>query len=719
MRVTLGNILIVIFCFIAGCQLFEKDFIFPSPVAEPAKQINAVSFVAHWKKVNGASSYEIDVALDEKFAQPVSGYQGVKVDTTFMVIANLDANTDYYYRVRTQISRQTSQNSNVIKVTTLSLNVPVAFAASDVTANSIRANWKAQSTATSYLLDIATNASFSDFWGDYKEKDVGLDTTLVVDNLDINRQYFYRIRVKRNGSVSEPSNIQSVFTSTLAAPKMLPVTDIQLTSFTINWEAVSEATAYQVDIARDALFSDKVANYDSRSVSSNSLTAVNLAANQTYYCRVRATNNNTTSNHSDIAQVETTNLIAPVAVAASDIQIGEFKANWQSVDNATVYLLEVATDMDFNNIVVNYDNIVTTEALVTGLEANNQYFYRVRAQGLNTISGYSNVIQTLTQALLTPTALAATNQTTSGFTVNWQSPSGATAYLLDISTDPNFTQFFNGYQNKEVTGNSLNITGIDFRQNYYYRIRAKRLSSLSSYSNTITVEACLNQGCKIKKLEIFANGSSTAATYSQTYDYDTQDRLITISQNNGDRYYISYNTDNTIKEIMHWNSVRLIRRYEYVYSANEMAIKSFWVSAAGNTGPQWEWVFTYDNQGRLINRKNYNLHTRVNPFLEFNFLYNEQGLISTILSASSNVIARFFMYDDKVSLYNLFHPGLVAFISNSTGDASRSFFPVRNIIFEQIWTNSYNYSFTYNGKGIAIEQAGDYIVKFTLEGCNF
>lgn len=715
-KVTLSFFLIIV----SGCNLFEKEFIFPSPVAKQAQQISSIGFVAQWKKVNGASSYEIDVARDQKFTQPVSNYQSIKVDSTAMAITNLDAGVDYYYQVRARISNQTSKNSNVIKVTTLSLNTPVTFSATEVTANSFRIHWELNNTATSYLLDIATDASFNNYWDNYKDRDVGLDTTWSVNNLKINQQYFYRIRVKQNNTLSEYSNIQSVFTSTLATPKLLPVTDVQLTSFKLNWKTVSEATSYQVDVAKDALFRDKLPEYNSKSATTNSATIVSLDANQTYYCRIRAVNNNIISNHSEVAQVQTQNLATPKALPASNIQIGAFKANWQSITNATVYLLEVALDQNFSNITANYDNVVGAEAVVSGLEANTQYFYRVRAQGVNTISNYSNVIQATTQSLAAPTTLAATNQTTAGFTIGWTSSAEATAYVLDIATDPNFTQFFAGYKNKEVTGNSLDIKNIDFRQDYYYRLRAKRLSSLSTYSNVTKAEACISKSCRITKLEIFAKGSTTPATYSQTYTYDTQNRLTVITQNtaNDQKFLVTYNPDNTVKQVNYMIDGKLVRRYFYIYNGNELSVKSFWVNSAGQTGPQWEWIFTYDNKKRLVNRKHYDNHTRTNLRFEFKYLYNEKGQVNSVLSPD-NLISRFYNYDDKISLYNLFHPGLAFFISTSTNDNVRAFFPVNNMVYEQIWRDQYNYTYTYNSKGIAMQQNGDYIIKFTLEGCNF
>lgn len=87
-----------------------------------------------------------------------------------------------------------------------------------------------------------------------------------------------------------------------------------------------------------------------------------------------------------------------------------------------------------------------------------------------------------------PTALRATNVTASSFTANWNSVSGATSYLLDVSTSNSFTTYVPGYQNLNV-GNttSYNVVGLSAKTTYYYRLRAYSASGTSPDSNVISV----------------------------------------------------------------------------------------------------------------------------------------------------------------------------------------------------------------------------------------
>ncbi len=88
-----------------------------------------------------------------------------------------------------------------------------------------------------------------------------------------------------------------------------------------------------------------------------------------------------------------------------------------------------------------------------------------------------------------PRALRATNVTTSSFTANWNSVSGATGYRLDVSTSNSFTTYVSGYQNFNV-GNttSYNVVGLSAKTTYYYRLRAYNGSGTSPNSNVISVK---------------------------------------------------------------------------------------------------------------------------------------------------------------------------------------------------------------------------------------
>jgi hypothetical protein len=86
-----------------------------------------------------------------------------------------------------------------------------------------------------------------------------------------------------------------------------------------------------------------------------------------------------------------------------------------------------------------------------------------------------------------PAATAATALNSGSFLANWNVSSGATSYLLDVSTVNTFATCLPAYNNLNV-GNvtSFTIAGLTTSTPYYYRLRAVTGLCKSSNSNIIT-----------------------------------------------------------------------------------------------------------------------------------------------------------------------------------------------------------------------------------------
>lgn len=80
-------------------------------------------------------------------------------------------------------------------------------------------------------------------------------------------------------------------------------------------------------------------------------------------------------------------------------------------------------------------------------------------------------VVTVYQRLATPTTLDG-NITTSSIQAKWGAVSGASSYLLDVSTNNSFSTFLPGYQNKSLTNTMLTINGLSANTTYYYRVKA-------------------------------------------------------------------------------------------------------------------------------------------------------------------------------------------------------------------------------------------------------
>ncbi len=89
--------------------------------------------------------------------------------------------------------------------------VPVATAATSVTATSFDANWGVSTGAILYFLDVSTDAAFGSFVGAYNNMNVGNVTTYTVTGVSPSTTcYYYRVYAYSVGNVSAASNVISV-----------------------------------------------------------------------------------------------------------------------------------------------------------------------------------------------------------------------------------------------------------------------------------------------------------------------------------------------------------------------------------------------------------------------------------------------------------------------------------------------------------------------------
>jgi hypothetical protein len=177
-------------------------------------------------------------------------------------------------------------------------------------------------------------------------------------------------------------------------PVALEASDIQSTSFVANWKPVLGSSVYIVDVSIDPLFSSYVTGYQSREIEGNALEVTGLAAEVTYHYRVRGQKEHTFSDNSNVIAVTTAALNSPVANPPTATQVFNFTANWTAIEEAASYLIEVATDPDFNTILPGYNalEVVGLSLEVKGLDYTKSYYYRVKSKRLEKTSGYSNII---------------------------------------------------------------------------------------------------------------------------------------------------------------------------------------------------------------------------------------------------------------------------------------------------------------------------------------
>ncbi|MBN2890365.1 MAG: hypothetical protein JXL97_00730, partial [Bacteroidales bacterium] len=133
-------------------------------LAFPATDITDTSFTANWLPSVYSTEYFLDVATDQNFENIIPEFDNLLVNSFAysVIIPQANQNADnYYYRVRVKYGdTATSVNSNV---ETVKLAYPtICLSATQITAQSFKANWLSKNLAESYNLQVAKDAEFTD-----------------------------------------------------------------------------------------------------------------------------------------------------------------------------------------------------------------------------------------------------------------------------------------------------------------------------------------------------------------------------------------------------------------------------------------------------------------------------------------------------------------------------------------------------------------------------
>lgn len=83
---------------------------------------------------------------------------------------------------------------------------------------------------------------------------------------------------------------------------------------------------------------------------------------------------------------------APIATMPSNISSNSFDANWNEVEGATSYILDVSIRPDFRTYFVENLEVFALTQKIEGLTPNTTYYYRVRTRENIYLSSNSNVI---------------------------------------------------------------------------------------------------------------------------------------------------------------------------------------------------------------------------------------------------------------------------------------------------------------------------------------
>lgn len=349
----------------------------------------------------------------------------------------------------------------------------------------VKFEWEASQDAISYTVEIANSSTFTQ----YQSYDVGASTTFSQLFTDYNKTYYWRVRALFPGT----SVISQVwhFTTKKAPPvKDEPFDgDICVSkTFTMEWQPVVSATNYKIQVSTSNTFNPLLIN---ATVNSLTYTATFPENNKQYFWRVSASLTECETEWSPVWSF-TTKPPQPVKILPDNNENGiAIGTNylWERpvgvpLTTPITYNFTVSRNQAFTNIVVSAANLTANSysSTTTLLQYNTTYYWRVGGNIPGCSIDWTDYYSFKTQYVAPVLNAPANNSICVVLSPNltWSASTGATAYTLQVSTLPDFSELT--YNETNITNTFFKLNDLEPMTNYYWRVMADDANNNSQWS---------------------------------------------------------------------------------------------------------------------------------------------------------------------------------------------------------------------------------------------
>lgn len=356
-----------------------------SPAHGALLAADAVSF--QWAAVPGASGYDLQVSTSASFNSLVGEANGVTQTTR--QLGPFDPDETYYWRVRAFNASGNGPWSGARSFATLpALTSSIVLTSpSDGAVDQpleIALQWEPHPDAESYQVQVSTTANFNTLVANTTEVTA---TSQQIGALAQEQTYYWRVRGANAAGNGAWSDVWSF--ATLAATPSVPTlaqpangaSFASDASVTFRWNAAANVTSYELQIARDAAFTDLVTSEDEITGTQQSLGPFD--PNATYHWRVRGRNGENEGPWS-ATRAFSTMPAAPAAIVLvapadnADDQSGIVSFAWEDAADAATYQLQVSANATFTALLYDQAGLTTTEHEVGPIAYSTTYYWRVR-----------------------------------------------------------------------------------------------------------------------------------------------------------------------------------------------------------------------------------------------------------------------------------------------------------------------------------------------------
>ncbi len=351
------------------------------------------NIVFSWNKKDYANKYTIQISLENSFTNPKLITSSVNNNYNGL---NLLYDTTYYWRTKVHLSNDEGDWSDIFSFRTKlekpNLISPILGSTEIATKGQLQWNNLASNSQSRIQISLA-----SDFVNPSKNELVN-NETFNYSNLQNDKKYYWRVKSVRGQFESDWSSTFDFNTpSTIDRPQLnYPSnneSNLEIAALNLKWIALSNVTNYRIQISMTDNFQSPI--IDKSDVNLNNFDFSQLEYNKLYYWRVKGIR--TGGNESEWSETWVFSTILPTPKLELPLNLSNdvdlvSKLVWESIDEATKYNVELATDNQFISKIIEPTKSVNTNSLdLSGLDENKTYFWRVNSESGIALSNWSEI----------------------------------------------------------------------------------------------------------------------------------------------------------------------------------------------------------------------------------------------------------------------------------------------------------------------------------------